>query len=324
MAARAVTVTRNDNNTLPVELDENNKVLMLAPYNNERAQMVMGLNRAREAGLIPDSVRTRFYRFSSTDCEVKGELKNAIDWADVVIMSSELYNANDMAYNGWASIGPKNFTEYCKAKGKRSVVMSVNFPYDVQLYPDADAVVAVYGWKGSTIDLTSADVIQKLLYGEITEDKNASGPNIAAGVEVIFGVYGASGKLPVNVPAFDAKTKTYTDKIVYERGYGLTYDKQKPAKPDKAEIKSLKAGKSKLTVTMSAAPSKKGGTHYRIAYKVKGSSKWHYKTTKSAKLTISKLKSGKKYIVKARAYKTVDGKEYCGAWSKTKTSGKIK
>ena len=325
MASRAVTVVRNDNNVLPIRLNEKSKVLMLAPYNNEKAQMVMGLNRAKEAGLVPDSARVRFYRFSSDDYKVEGELKNAIDWADTVIICSELYNANDMSYNGWRSIGIKDYTKYCRAQGKKSVVMSINFPYDVQLYPNADAIVAVYGWKGSGVDLTSPDVVQKLLYGEITEDKDAYGPNIAAGIEVILGVSGASGKLPVSIPAFDPECKTYTDTIVYQRGYGLTYSKLNPLPVlKKAAVQSIKSGKRKLTVTMTTAPAKKGGTHYRIAYKVKGSSKWNYKTAKNSKLTVKNLKRGKKYVVKVQACKTVDGKRYSGAWSKTKTSEKIK
>lgn len=95
-------------------------------------------------------------------------------------------------------------------------------------------------------------------------------------------------------------------------------------KPKKAALKSLRAGKRKLTVTMTTKPSKKGGTRYQIAYKVKGSSKWKYKTTKASKLTIKKVKRGSKYSVKVRAYKTVSGKKYYGAWSKVKSSGKIK
>ena len=339
MAAKAVTVVRNDNKVLPVRLNEKSRVLMLAPYNNERAQMVMGFNRAKDAGLVPDTARARFYRFSSDDYEVEGELKNAIDWADTVIICSELYNANDMSYNGWRSAGIRDCTEYCKTQGKKSVVMSINFPYDVQLYPDADAVAAVYGWDGSGIDLTSPDVVQKLLYGEITEDEDAYGPNIAAGVEVMLGVYGAAGKLPVSVPAFDPESKTYTDETVYPRGSGITYDKLDPVqpepddpvkpakkvtKPKKAAIRSLKAGKRRLTVTMTTAPAKKGGTHYQIAYRIKGYSKWYYRTAKSSKVTLKKLKRGRKCVVKVRAYKVVNGKKYYGAWSKAKTSGKVK
>ena len=36
-------------------------------------------------------------------------------------------------------------------------------------------------------------------------------------------------------------------------------------------------------------------------------------------VTVKKLKSGKKYSFRVRAYKKVGGKTYYGAWSKTKS-----
>lgn len=38
---------------------------------------------------------------------------------------------------------------------------------------------------------------------------------------------------------------------------------------------------------------------------------------KKAKVTLKKLKKGKKYFVKIRAYKNVEGTRYYGAYSKT-------
>ena len=142
-------------------------------------------------------------------------------------------------------------------------------------------------------------------------------------------MFGASGKLPVNVPALDKANKIYTDQVKYPRGYGLTYKARKPeAKPvpatpapvlKKAAIKSVKAKKKALKVKLRTKPSDKGGTHYQIAFKLKSAKKWKYKTTTKAKITLKKLKRHKKYVVKARAVKTVGGKIYYGAWSKKKT-----
>lgn len=224
ISAEGVTVIRNDNALLPYKPAKNSRVLMLCPYSNEMAQMVMGLNRARAAGLVPKSVTVDVYNFTKDNKDISGELKSRIDKADLVIMNSELYDAEDMSYGWYTSSVPKMVTEYCKAKGKKSVVMSVNIPYDVQLYPDADAVIAVYGCKGSSMEVT-----KELIDGHITSDSKACGPNIISGVEVIFGVFGAGGRLPVNVPKFDAKTGKYTSKIVYSRGYGLTYKALKPS-----------------------------------------------------------------------------------------------
>ncbi len=318
MAAKAVTVIRNEANTLPLEVNENTRILMLAPYENERAQMLMGLNRAKAAGLVPMNTRVWSATYGENNYEIKGELAKQLDWADIVIIHSEISSAARMDYSHWLSAGPKLYTEYCKANQKRSVIVAVNRPYDVQLYPAADAIMAVYGAKGS-----NATGMPQLVYGEMVEATDACGPNIVAGMEVAFGVFGASGKLPVNVPVYDPSTKSYTEEIAYARGYGLTYKSLQPA-VKKASVKTLKSGKKKLTVTMTTKPSAKGGTHYQIAYKVKGSKGWSYKKTAAAKATVKGLKHNKKYVVKVRAYKNDSGRSFYGAWSRTRTSGKIK
>ena len=216
IAAAAVTVIKNENDILPLSITENSKVLMLCPYNNEKAQMVMAWNRAKEAGLVPDGAECKVYRFANAT--INDELQELLDWADTVIINSEVSSAARMAYDHWLSAAPNNYVNYCHENNKTSIIMSVDKPYDVQLYPNADAILAVYGCKGSSVDGTEAVV------GGITSDKAAYGPNIIAGIEVALGTFGASGKLPVNIPEFDNSNNTYTDNIVYPRGYGLTYD----------------------------------------------------------------------------------------------------
>lgn len=92
--------------------------------------------------------------------------------------------------------------------------------------------------------------------------------------------------------------------------------------------KSLKitVGKKKMTVKWKAMTNSriKG---YQISYKKKGSTK--AKTVKikkrsAAKKVIKKLKKGKKYVVKIRAYAVISGKTYYGKWSKSVTTKKIK
>lgn len=216
IAASAVTVVKNENNTLPLRINENSKVLMLCPYNNEKAQMIMGWNRAKEAGLIPDGAEVKVIRYASA--AMTEEIKGGLDWADTVIINSEVSSAARMGYKHWLSQGPNDFSTYCKQNNKKSIIMSVDKPYDVQLYPNADAILAAYGCKGSSVDVTEA------LTGGVTSSKAAYGPNIIAGVEVALGTFGAKGKLPVAIPEYNSETRSYNDTIVYQRGYGLTYD----------------------------------------------------------------------------------------------------
>ena len=228
IAAAAVTVVKNENNVLPLAIKADTKVLMLVPYNNERAQMIMGWNRAVEAGLIPEGAEVDYYRFSSAT--FNDTLKEKVDWADIVIINSEVSSTARMEYKHWLSALPNTVATYCKENGKISVISSVDKPYDVQMYPDADAIVAAYGCKGSSVDPTEA------LIGGATGDTAASGPNIVAAVEVILGTFGAQGKLPVTVPVYDVETNTYTDEVAYPRGWGLTYEAKKPGADEKEEV----------------------------------------------------------------------------------------
>ena len=214
IAAAAVTVVKNENNTLPVVVKENQKILMLCPYDNERAQMIMAYNRAKEAGLIPDSAEVKVVRYNGSNMDA---VKENIDWADTVFVNSEISTASRFSSNHWLYSYVEGIVDYTHEKGKKSIVMSVDKPYDVQMYANADAILAVYGCKGSSVDVTEAIV------GGVTSSKAAYGPNIIAGIEVALGTFGAQGTLPVNIPVYDKTAKLYTDTIKYKRGYGISY-----------------------------------------------------------------------------------------------------
>ena len=223
LAAAAVTVVKNDG-TLPLNITKDSKVLMLCPYNNERAQMLMAWNRAAEAGLIPEGAEVDYYRFSNAT--INDELKAKLDWADTYIIITEVSSTARMNYKHWLSAGPNNFCDYAAANGKKAVIASCDKPYDVQMYPNANAILAAYGCKGSSVDPTEA------IIGGATGSAAAYGPNIIAAVEVALGTFGAQGKLPVNIPVYDAASNSYTEELVYERGYGLTYDAKEPPKAE--------------------------------------------------------------------------------------------
>lgn len=212
IAAKAVTVVKNENEVLPLNVTENSKVLMMCPYDNEKAQMIMGWNRAKEAGLIPAGAQVKVVRFSSADLAA---VQTDIDWADTIVVHSEISNVSRVTSNHWLYAGTNAFVNYAKDNGKNAIVISVDKPYDVQFYDKADAIMAVYGCKGSSVDVTEA------LVGGVTGSQSAYGPNIIAGIEVALGVFGASGKLPVSIPKLEGTS--YSNQIVYARGYGLSY-----------------------------------------------------------------------------------------------------
>lgn len=213
MAASAVTVVENKNQTLPLQITAETKCLMLVPYDNEKAQMILGWNRAAEAGLIPEGAEVQVVRFSKDTAP--DTFQSEIDWADTLIFNSEISQAARMHGGRWESSYILDVIAYAEEQGKTTIVQSVDKPYDVQSYPDADAVLAVYGCKGSSLDPTEV-----LVGGTVASDQ-AFGPNIVAGIEVILGVFGAEGVLPVDIPKYG--NGSFTNEILYPRGYGIHY-----------------------------------------------------------------------------------------------------
>lgn len=94
-----------------------------------------------------------------------------------------------------------------------------------------------------------------------------------------------------------------------------------PKNNKKVKVASAKAGKKSIKVTWKKVKGIKG---YQIQYSTnkkfkKGNKTITVKSTKSTSATIKKLKSKKKYYVRMRTYKVVNGKKVYSAWSKAKS-----
>ena len=92
-------------------------------------------------------------------------------------------------------------------------------------------------------------------------------------------------------------------------------------KPKKTSIKKLSKGKKKFTVNWAKVSGVKG---YQIQYSSDKKFKKNNKSVtvakqKTTKATVKKLKSKKKYYVRVRTYKTVNGKKIYSSWSKVKS-----
>ena len=213
IAAKAVTVVKNENNTLPLNVTKKSKVLLVAAENNQRSLMKYGVERAKKAGLIPDGAEVKVTRYMDRTLASDATVINAdgstytsamtdlLDWCDtlVVVSDNSGLNVKKAHYENNYTGTPYNLVDYVEKSdsNKTTVVISANKPYDVQMYPNADAIMAVYGSKG--------DPTEQLI-GGATGSTSASGPNITAGVEVAFGVFGSSGKLPVSIPKYVLST----------------------------------------------------------------------------------------------------------------------
>ena len=231
ISAKGVTVVKNENDVLPLKLTSNSKVLFATTYSRNNNRFVLAWERAKQAGIIPEGADYKILQhynwtglndkvnsaINSDGSKFQGTNRDLLDWCDVLVHASEISKASGI--DGYIVACPQLFTNYCKNLGKQTVVISLNHPYDVQAFPDADGILAVYGTTSLGLDITES-------FGGGTVGATAAfSPNLTAGTEVVLGTFGASGKLPVDIPKYVPGSKVYsTDEIVYKLGYGIEYE----------------------------------------------------------------------------------------------------
>jgi hypothetical protein len=96
--------------------------------------------------------------------------------------------------------------------------------------------------------------------------------------------------------------------------------------PKKNSVKKVTIGKKSAKVHLTKASSSQKVTGYQVQYRQKGTSTWNTRTisAKSTSVTIKKLKKGKQYQFRVRAYKTVANANYYASWSTVNTGKKIR
>ena len=122
-------------------------------------------------------------------------------------------------------------------------------------------------------------------------------------------------------PATKPSEPTTTPSTTQPTTKPSTTKNTKTVKPKKTTIKKLSKGKKKFTVTWAKVSGIKG---YQIQYSSDKKFKKNNKSVtvtkqKTTKATVKKLKSKKKYYVRVRTYKTVNGKKIYSSWSKVKS-----
>lgn len=208
IADAAVTLVRNPNNVLPYRPAAGSNILIMAPTLDQAQAMNMTIGDLVAAGKLPADITVTADVFTSRVFDASDAALIAA--ADYVIAGSYVVQnspaVNDGVINDtssdpkqWAIAFPRQAMHHADTLGKPFAIMSLRSPYDLANFPEADAALAVYGFKGYQ-------------NGRIRQ------PNIPAGIRAIFGAFKPTGKLPVDVPSV-----TNAGQILYPFGFGLTY-----------------------------------------------------------------------------------------------------
>ncbi len=193
-------------------------------------------------------------------------------------------------------------------------------------------------WNSITVSFSSALNIGTSWRAVVTKEASApakitdeKGSSAITKVDKKF-----TGKIKIS--DLDPETTYYVYACTYVSGYSMNgkskelivSDWSEPVQVKTPKIsapKSLKAaaGKKKMTVTWKALTDKRIAG-YQISYKLKGKKAKNAKVNKPSaqKKVIKKLKKGKCYYVKIRAYAKIADKTVYGNWSKTVKTKKIK
>ena len=104
VSAQAVTITKNEDNILPLRPKDGEKVLLLGAYDNELPGMELSMRRLIGENVISSNVSYESFRYNSNT--TIADLKDKIDSADYVIVISEIGSAAQMEQTHWLTRVP--------------------------------------------------------------------------------------------------------------------------------------------------------------------------------------------------------------------------
>ncbi|MDM0672173.1 glycoside hydrolase family 3 N-terminal domain-containing protein [Clostridium perfringens] len=189
ISEEAITITKNEENILPLNPKEGEKVLLIAPNESQIHSMKFGINRLIHENSL-NNIKLDTYEYNNIGI-IDDVLKEKIESSDYIIVASLSSNANHLKPGAWNRDLPRSVIDYGNKLNKDTVLISLRNPYDLAAYDNAKAQVVAYGFKG--MDPTEGDTLFPT---------KSSGPNIPASMGVVFGAVEPKGKLPVDISKF--------------------------------------------------------------------------------------------------------------------------
>lgn len=209
IAEEAITITKNEDNILPLNPKEGEKVLLIAPNESQIHSMKFGINRLIHENSL-NNIKLDTYEYNNIGV-IDDVLREKIESSDYIIVASLASNANHLKPGTWNRDLPRSVIDYGNKLNKDTVLISLRNPYDLAPYDNAKAQVVSYGFKG--MDPTEGDTLFPT---------KSSGPNIPASMGVIFGVVEPKGKLPVDIPSLNNDGTMNTKVNYYDYCHGIT------------------------------------------------------------------------------------------------------
>lgn len=210
IATKAITILKNENNTLPFKPTEGQKVVLVSAYSNEIPNCQYAMSKLISKNAIPNVNYETYYYNEGNSLD---EILSAVSSADYVITLTEMNSADDIIPDNINTSVPRAILDYSKENNIKCAMVSIGKPYDIANYTDASALLVAYGCNG--MDYSDIDGSQPASY--------TYGPNIMAAIEVAFGYKNPYGTLPVDVPRIRDDGSMDVSQTAFKFGTGLLY-----------------------------------------------------------------------------------------------------
>lgn len=210
ISTSAITVLKNENNTLPFKPVAGQRVVLISAYSDETPCFDFAMSRMISKGTIPNVEYEKYYYNNGSSLD---EILTAVSGADYAVVLSEMLSNNDILPESLCTAVTKAVIECSKNNNVKCAVVSVGKPYDTANYTNADALLVAYGCKGMNAEDTNGALPATYTYG----------PNIIASVEVAFGYKNPYGILPIDVPRIRDDGTMDISQNAFSKGDGLLY-----------------------------------------------------------------------------------------------------
>ena len=174
--------------------------------------------------------------------------------------------------------------------------------------------------KTVTLTITNKSIANAIVSG--IEDKTYTGKKIKQSLSIKDGNILLKEGIDYTVSyGQNKKIGNVAITITGKGNYAGTINRTFKIIPKGTSIKKLKSGKKQFKATWKKQKNQTSG--YEIQYSTKknfkSAKKVKIKKNKTTSSTVKKLKAKKKYYVRIRTYKTVNGKKFYSGWSNVKS-----
>lgn len=210
ISTSAITVLKNENNTLPFKPEAGQKVVLISAYSDEIPCFDYAMSKMISKNAIPNVEYEKYYYNNGNSLD---EILTAVSGADYAVVLSEMLSNDDILPDSLCTAVTRAVIECSKNNNVKCAVVSVGKPYDTANYTNADALLVAYGCKGMNAEDTNGALPATYTYG----------PNIIASLEVAFGYKNPYGMLPIDVPRIRDDGTMDISQNAFSKGYGLLY-----------------------------------------------------------------------------------------------------